>query len=60
MCHAHLPTMALTLLQLCGADGSRAVPVILLEEVLPLLEEFPQGGEAHDINAARLGLVEHV
>lgn len=32
---------ALTLLQLCGANGSRAVPVILLKEVPPLLEEFP-------------------
>lgn len=35
------PTVVLTLLQLYRADGSRAVPVILLEEVLPLLEEFP-------------------
>lgn len=32
---------AFTLLQLCGANGARAVPVILLKEVPPLLEEFP-------------------
>lgn len=30
-----------SLLQLCVADGARAVPVILLEEVLPLLDKFP-------------------
>lgn len=43
---------ALTLLQLCVADGARAVPVILLEEVLPLLDELPQGGETVDVDAA--------
>lgn len=58
--HRHRAHRALTLLQLCGADGARAVPVILLKEVPPLLEEFPQGREANDINAARLGLVKHV
>lgn len=37
------PCRALTLLQLCVANGARVVPVILLEEVPPLLDEFPQG-----------------
>lgn len=35
--------MALTLLQLCVADGARAVSVVLLEEVSPVLDELPQG-----------------
>lgn len=38
-----VPAMALTLLQLCVANRARVVPVILLEEVLPLLDELPKG-----------------
>lgn len=49
-----------SLLQLCVADGARAVSVELLEEVLPLLDELPQGREAVDVDAACLGLIKHV
>lgn len=49
-----------TLLELTEADGARLVPVVLLEEVLPLLDEAQQGCEAIHIYASRPGPVKHV
>lgn len=49
-----------TLLELAEADGAGVIPVILLEEAPPLLDEAQQGGEAVDVDAPRPRLVEHV
>lgn len=42
-----------TLLELAEADGAGLIPVILLEEASPLLDEAEQGGEAVDVDAPR-------
>lgn len=51
---------SLTLLQLHATDGTRAVPVVLLEHCPPPLHEVPQRREAKRVDSSCPRLVKHV